>query len=91
MSPAAPLDSFDFILAATVTTWQELIENIRQHGEADRDHSLNTLSHLSDPMQILYEDLDGHDTFFRTIASLGFAQHTQDFFNLAAKVDVAFV
>lgn len=83
--PATPLDSFDFVLAASATTWQELIENIRQHGEADRDHSLNTLSHLSDPMQVLYEDPDGHDTFFRTIASL------QDFFNLAAKVNVAFV
>jgi hypothetical protein len=72
----------DFVLEGTRGVWREMIENIKQRGAADVAHSINTLTHFGDALRICYDDPDGHDKLFR------FAESIQEFFNLAAHVDL---
>ncbi len=73
--------SVDFILEGELSTWQEMLSNIREHGQADVSHSLNTLTHFGEKLRVLYEDPDDRDKFFR------FQESIQEFFDLAAKLD----
>lgn len=77
-----PGEPTDFILEAPYDTWKEMFANIRTAGHADRDHSINTLTHLGTPIKVLYDDPDGHDKLFRYNESI------QQFFDLSAKVDL---
>lgn len=72
----------DFVLEAEPAVWREMLAAIRAHGGADAAHSLNTLSHLGDRMRVAYDDPEGHDKFYRFMASI------QAFFDLARDVDV---
>ncbi|MFQ5416138.1 MAG: hypothetical protein ACE5FL_03710 [Myxococcota bacterium] len=73
----------DFVLAASESIWCEMIRNILESGGADAAHTLNTLSHLGDQMQIEYDDPEGHDRFYRFMASI------QEFFDQARHLDVS--
>lgn len=77
-------ETADFILEAPYDTWKEMLQNIREKGQADRDHTLNTLTHLGSPIKVLYDDPEGHDRLFRYNESI------QEFFNLSAKLDLDF-
>src|SRR5207253_7129456 len=55
------LKSVDFVLEGNADVWREMIENIRRHGEADTGHDINTLTHLSERMKVVYDDPNGHD------------------------------
>ena len=55
----------------------EMLESIQKHGGADANHTINTLSHVGDVMRIEYEDAEGHDRFYRYMASI------QEFFDQA--------
>ena len=59
-----------------------MIESIRKHRGAGIDHSLNTLTHLGDVMKVQYEDAEGHDKFYRYMATI------QEFFDQARHLDV---
>ena len=72
----------DFVLSAPQAVWSEMIASIQQHGGADAAHTLNTLSHLGDVIQVEYEDAEGHDRFYRFMASI------QEFFDQARHLDV---
>jgi hypothetical protein len=72
----------DFVLSAPQETWNRMIRSIREHGGADAANTLNTLTHLGDVMKVEYEDPEGHDRFFRYMASL------QEFFDQARHLDV---
>jgi hypothetical protein len=72
----------DFVLAAPAALWTEMIESIRTHGGAGIDHSLNTLTHLGEVMRVEYQDPEGHDKFYRYMATI------QEFFNQARHLDV---
>lgn len=72
----------DFVLSAPRQVWNEMLESIRKHGGADAGHSINTLSHVGDVMKIEYEDAEGHDRFYRYMASI------QEFFDQARHLDV---
>ncbi len=72
----------DFVLAAPREVWTEMIGSIRANGAADGTHTLNTLSHVGDVMKVEYADAEGHDRFYRFMASL------QEFFDQARHVDV---
>jgi hypothetical protein len=61
-----------------------MLQNIKQRGAADVAHSINTLTHFGDALRIRYDDPDGHDKLFR------FAESIQEFFNLAAHMDLTF-
>ena len=72
----------DFVLAAPRAVWCEMVEAIVRNGGADAGHTLNTLSHLGDVIRVEYEDAEGHDRFYRYMASL------QEFFDQARHLDV---
>ena len=77
-------ETVDFVLEGDLGTWVEMLRNIVQHGAADVTHSINTLTHTGERMRVLYDDPDGHDKLYR------FAESIQQFFDLAAKVDIVF-
>jgi hypothetical protein len=72
-------------LEGDFAAWREMIENIRAHGAADLDHTLNFLTLPDWPLKIVPLDEAGGqldaDRFYRYIESL------QAFFNEAASVD----
>jgi hypothetical protein len=72
----------DFVLAAPKAVWCEMVEAIRKNQGADPAHTLNTLSHLGELMRVEYEDAEGHDRFYRYMASI------QEFFDQARHLDV---
>lgn len=81
---AFDLATVDFVLQGDLATWVEMIENIHHHGGADVTHSLNTLTHFGEHLQMLYDDPDNRDKFFR------FQESIQEFFDLASTVDLEF-
>ena len=82
----ADLDDLDFYLELSEADWQELIENTKANGGADRRHTLNTLDLTADDgfaQNATGDQLRG-DIFFRVNESL------QYFFDLSAKLDTVF-
>ncbi len=75
--------ALDFVLAAPVDTWKEMVRSILDNGGADAAHTLNTLSHVGDVISVEYEDAEGHDCFYRFMATI------QEFFDQARHLDVA--
>jgi len=78
------LAAIDFVLKGELSAWVEMLQNIQQHNGADVTHSLNTLTHFGERLQVLYDDPDGRDKLFR------FQESIQEFFDLAASLDLAF-
>ena len=78
------LTTIDFVITGDLAAWTEMLQNIQQHHGADVTHSLNTLTHFGERMQIEYEDPDNRDKFFR------FQESIQEFFDLASPLDLAF-
>jgi len=81
---AFDLPTLDFVLTGELAAWVEMLQNIRQHGGADVAHSLNTLTHFGERLQMLYDDPDNRDKFFR------FQESLQEFFDLASALDLEF-
>jgi len=75
-------ENADFVLEADTAVWRDMFANIKANGGADAAHGINTLTHFGEGMRCLYDDPDGHDKMFR------FAESIQEFFNLAAGLDV---
>lgn len=72
----------DFVLSAPVDTWKEMMRSIQENGGADAAHTLNTLSHVGDVIAVEYENAEGHDCFYRFMATI------QEFFDQARHLDV---
>ncbi|HUI25779.1 MAG TPA: hypothetical protein VL403_06800 [Candidatus Kryptonia bacterium] len=77
-------ETLDFTLDGSLAVWSEMLRNIRQHGAADTAHTINTLTHFGEGLRCVYDDPDGHDKLYR------FAESVQEFFDLAAKLDIEF-
>jgi hypothetical protein len=82
--PAGPAEPVDFTLEGSLAAWREMLENIHKHGHADADHSINTLTHFGEKIRVVYSDPDGHDRLYRFVESI------QEFFDLAAGLDIAY-
>jgi hypothetical protein len=78
------LATIDFVLKGDLSAWIEMWQNIQQHNGADVAHSLNTLTHFGERMQVMYDDPDGRDKLFR------FQESIQEFFDLAASLALEF-
>ena len=78
------LTEIDFVLRGDLVAWVEMVENVRQHNGADVAHSLNTLTHFGERLQVLYDDPDNRDKLFR------FQESIQEFFDLASSLTVTF-
>jgi hypothetical protein len=74
----------DWIMEGDYAIWKEMVQNIKSHGEADPDHTLNRLCLLGHPLKIHGEDQTRVDVFYRQLFSF------QAFVNEAAGVDTAF-
>ena len=81
---AFDLTALDFVLKGDLSVWVEMLANIRQHGGANVAHSLNTLTHFGERLELLYDDPDNRDKFFR------FQESIQEFFDLASTLDLEF-
>jgi hypothetical protein len=71
----------DFVLEGRLSAWCDMLDNIHALGAADTAHSLNTLTHFGEGLQLRYDDPDGHDKMYR------FAESIQEFFDLSARLD----
>jgi hypothetical protein len=78
-------EAVDFTLAGSLAAWREMLENIRANGQADTHHSINTLTHFGEKIRVVYDDPDGHDKLYRFVESI------QEFFDLAAGLDIDYV
>jgi hypothetical protein len=79
------LTAIDFVLKGDLTAWTEMLTNIHQNKGADVVHSLNTLTHFGERLQMLYDDPDNRDKFFR------FQESIQQFFDLTHTLDLEVV
>jgi len=69
----------DFTLEAPLALWKEMFESIQKNGQPEPAYTLNSLSHVGDRMAVVYDDPEGHDKFYRFIATLqAFVDQTSD-------------
>lgn len=71
----------DFVIEGPMAAWQEMLDAIHALGAADTAHSLNTLTHFGERLQVRYDDPDGHYKMYR------FAESIQEFLDLSARID----
>src|SRR5690349_15986983 len=71
----------DFVIEGPLAAWRDLLGAIHALGAADTAHSLNTLTHFGESLQVRYDDPDGHDKMYR------FAESIQEFLDLSARID----
>src|SRR5207249_7221158 len=74
----------DFVVEGRFGAWREMLDAIHALGAADTAHSLNTLTHFGEALQVRYDDPDGHDKMYR------FAESIQEFLDLSARLDFAY-
>ena len=74
----------DFVIEGPFEAWREMLDNIHALGAADTEHSLNTLTHFGERLQVRYDDPDSHDKMYR------FAESMQEFLDLSARVDFVY-
>ena len=80
---ASPDDvELDFMLEAPAALWREMFESIRKSGQPEPAFTLNSLSHVGDRMKVVYDDPEGHDKFYRFMATL------QAFVNQASDLEI---
>lgn len=60
----------DFLLEAPLPLWREMFESIQKHGHPEPAYTLNSLSHVGDRMRVVYDDPEGHDKFYRFMATI---------------------
>ena len=60
----------DFLLEAPLPLWREMLESIQKHGFPEPAYTLNSLSHVGDRMRVVYDDPEGHDKFYRFMATI---------------------
>ena len=80
------LEDTDFYLDMTRDDWLDMLQNIQANGEADLDHTLNTLDLDSENgLAISYsDDQYRQDLFFR------YNQTFQYFFDLSSRVELSY-
>jgi len=86
-SAESELEAADFYLDMPASQWREMLENIKEHGTADLNHTLNTidLEHPDGLAQSVTGDQYRQDMFFR------FNQTFQYFFDASARIDTEFI
>jgi hypothetical protein len=72
-------------LDGDLRTWRAMFDDIRTHGAATGQHTLNSLTLLGEPVRLAGADPMGVDKFSR------FNQSLQEFFDGAARVQLAAV
>ena len=81
VTQGVPGAGVDFVIEGRFRAWSEMLDAIHELGAADAAHSLNTLTHFGEALQVRYDDPDGHDKLYR------FAESIQEFLDLSARLD----
>lgn len=84
----AGLAGVDFYLELAPAIWREMLEDIKKHGRAEGQYTLNSLDG-ADPDGVArsragYSDGDARDAFYR------FNQSFQDLFDLSSRLETTF-
>ncbi len=80
---ASPGDAeLDFTLEASLALWREMFDSIQKSGQPEPAYTLNSLSHVGDRMKVVYDDPEGHDKFYRFMATI------QAFVDQASDLDI---
>jgi hypothetical protein len=74
----------DFVLEGPLSAWRDMLDTVHRLGAADTAHSINTLTHFGEALQVRYDDPDGHDKLYR------FAESIQEYFDLSAGLDFVY-
>jgi hypothetical protein len=82
--PSVDLSEVDFMIEGEARVWREMLDNIRQNGEADTRHDINTLTHFGDQLRVRYENPESRDKLYRFMESI------QKFFDLSGGVEISF-
>jgi hypothetical protein len=75
---------FDFTLVQTPEHWREMLEDIKEHGRAELDWTLNSLDLATPEEFAVGDDYYRRDLFYR------FNQSIQHYFDASAKIDTQF-
>lgn len=80
----AQTEDLDFTLVMPPQMWRDMLENIKEHGRAELQYTLNSID-LGNPEEFARSnDYYRRDLFYR------YNQSFQHFFDLSAKVDTQF-
>lgn len=82
--PSPDSEDLDFTLVQEPEEWKAMLENIKEHGRADHEFTLNSLDLHSEKELAIGKDYTRRDLFYR------FNQTIQDYFDQSAKMDTEF-
>jgi hypothetical protein len=80
-----PIPDDAVVLSGPYSAWREMVENIIFNGQADLEHTLNTLTLFDEPLRVEAGNQLDTDLFYR------YQQNLQEFFDGAARMPVNFV
>ena len=74
----------DFVLTQSYDQWKAMLDNIKEHGRAEHDYTLNSLDLQSEKEFAVGKDYHRRDAFYR------FNQTFQEYFDITAKIETSF-
>lgn len=77
-------EELDFVLTQPYDAWKAMLENIKQHGLAEHNFTLNSLDLQSEKEFAVGKDYNRRDAFYR------FNQTFQEFFDISSKFETTF-
>lgn len=77
-------EELDFTLVQPVEAWQAMLRNIKEHGRAEHEFTLNSLDLRDETEFARGKDYHRRDAFYR------FNQTFQEFFDITSQLDTVF-
>ncbi len=77
-------EELDFVLVQPYEAWKAMLQNIREHGRAEHEFTLNSLDLSSEVEFARGKDYHRRDAFYR------FNQTIQEYFDMTAKLETTF-
>jgi hypothetical protein len=77
-------DELDFVLVQSLDAWRAMLDDIKAHGRATHEYTLNSLDLRSSEEFARGKDYHRRDAFYR------FNQTFQEYFDIAAKMETSF-
>lgn len=81
---AARSEELDFTLVQAPEAWKAMLQNIKEHGIAEHNFTVNSLDLNSEAEFAKGKDYHRRDAFYR------FNQTIQDYFDISAKMETTF-
>ena len=77
-------EALDFVLLQPIDRWEAMIRNIKEHGRAEHEFTLNSLDLQGETEFARGKDYHRRDAFYR------FNQTFQEYFDITSKMDTVF-